>query len=289
MPHPPIGIAGAGAVARVLGRLLVAHGEPVVALASRERSRAAEAAAAVGAGISGVAYTDLPRLASRILIAVSDEGVTPVADALAAGGMRGGIALHTSGARGARALLPLQARGVSCGLLHPLQSIMREDQASILDGITFAVVGDPEAGAWAEAIVAMAGGRVVHPTEERLASYHAGAVMASNAVAALVDAALLLMAHAGIDPDEARRGIASLSHTALDNALTRGPLAAVTGPVVRGDASTVAAHLHALADVQPTVRELYRAVSHQLLDLARRRGLDPMHIGAVDAVLQSEG
>ena len=289
MPHPPIGIAGAGAVARVLGRLLVAHGEPVVALAGRDRSRAVEAAATIGAGISGVAYADLPRLASRILIAVSDEGVTPVAEALVAGGMRSGIVLHTSGARGTSALTSLQACGVSCGLLHPLQSITRDDEASILDGVTFAVVGDPEACAWAEAIVAMAGGRVVHPREDRLAAYHAGAVMASNAVAAVVDAALLLMADAGIDPDEARQGIASLSRTALDNALTRGPLAAVTGPVMRGDAATVAAHLHALADVQPTVRELYRAVSHHLLDLARRRGLDPMHIGAVDAVLQSEG
>ena len=53
-----------------------------------------------------------------------DPGAIPsIVDDLSDGGMRGGIALHTSGAHGPHLLDALAVRGVSCGVLHPLQTI----------------------------------------------------------------------------------------------------------------------------------------------------------------------
>ena len=274
-------------MARAFGRLLLLHGEPVVAVASRTASTAGRTASALGAAVAAVEYVNLPSIASNILIAVSDAGISSVAETLAAGGMRHGVVLHTCGARGPDALAPLQARGVACGMLHPLQSITG-DTAS-LDGIAFGVAGDPRACAWGEEIVSIANGRIVHLDERHLGSYHTAAVMASNAIVAVMDAAIALMSRAGVERGIALDALAPLSRTTLENALRDGPLAAVTGPISRGDAATVAAHLDAVADAPPTIRHLYRAAADHLVYLARQRGLEEGCVRAVESVLRHEG
>lgn len=283
-------------MAQTLGRLMAEGGEPIVALAGRNRSRAERAARFIsGPGgpagsIQIVEYSELPRLATRVLIAVSDQGIEPVAEALAAAGMRSGAALHTCGARGPDALAALRAAGVACGMLHPLQTIMSAEQGvnSFAD-VTFGLSGDREAIAWAVQIVEIVtGGRgeSLHIKADRLSYYHAGAVMASNALVAALDAAVILLAHAGVERGAALRAVGPLARTSLDNALHSGPRAALTGPVARGDAATVAAHREALRDVDPTVAKLYEAAAGHLLHLAKRRGLSEASLRALLEVLE---
>jgi len=287
----PVAIVGAGAVAQALGRLMADGGEPIVALAGRNRSRAEHAARFIGApgSIHVAEYSELPGLATHVLIAVSDQGIEPVAQALVAAGMRSGVALHTCGARGPEALGALRAAGVACGMLHPLQTIVSAEQGvkSLADS-TFGLSGDREAMTWAGEIVRMATGgrgRSLYIDAGRLSYYHAGAVMASNALVAALDAAVILLAHAGVERDAALRAVGPLARTTLDNALSSGPQAALTGPIVRGDAETVAAHREALRDVDPTVAILYDAVAGHLLQLAKQRGLSEASVRAVERVL----
>jgi predicted short-subunit dehydrogenase-like oxidoreductase (DUF2520 family) len=117
----PIGIVGAGALARTLGRALVVNGAPVVALASRTARHAAAAAAFIGGGVRVVDYGSLSTLASHIVIATTDAAIRPVAEALAAS-MNQGVALHTCGGCGLTPLDPLKVKRVACGLIHPLQT-----------------------------------------------------------------------------------------------------------------------------------------------------------------------
>jgi predicted short-subunit dehydrogenase-like oxidoreductase (DUF2520 family) len=272
---------------------MAAGGESVVAIASRNRARAEAAARFIGVAapsIQVVEYSALPRLATRVLIAVSDQGIEPVATALAAAGMRSGAALHTCGARGPDALEALRTAGVACGMLHPLQTIMSAEQGvNSLADVTFGLSGDREATAWAGEIVEMVtGGRgqSLHIKADRLRYYHAGAVMASNAVVAAVDAAIVLLAHAGVERDAALRAVGPLTRTSVANALRSGPQAALTGPVARGDAATVAAHREALRDVEPTVARLYEAAAGHLLQLAKQRGLSEASVRALLEVLE---
>jgi predicted short-subunit dehydrogenase-like oxidoreductase (DUF2520 family) len=294
--HPLAAIVGAGAVAQTLGRLMAEGGERIVALASRNRSRAEHAARFIGASDSPIQIVDLeeiPRLATHVLIAVSDEGIEPVAAALAAAGMQSGVALHTCGAKGPDALAALRTSGVACGLLHPLQTIRSAEQGvkSLADA-TFGLSGDQGAVKWADQIVetirmATGGrGRSLYIDPDRLSYYHAGAVMASNALVAALDAALILLTHAGVEREAALRAVGPLARTTLDNVLGSGTEAALTGPVVRGDASTVAAHRHALQNVGPTVAKLYEASAAHLLLLAKQRGLSEASLRAVEKVLE---
>jgi predicted short-subunit dehydrogenase-like oxidoreductase (DUF2520 family) len=272
---------------------MAAGGEPIVALASRTRLHAEAAARFIGVSAPSlrvVECSDLPRLATRVLIAVSDQAIDTVAEALAAAGMRSGIALHTCGARGPDALSALNAAGVACGMLHPLQTIMSPEQGvNSLSDVTFGVSGDGEAVAWAGEIVQMvtAGhGESLHIEADRLRYYHAGAVMASNALVAALDAAIVLLERAGVEQQAALRAVGPLARTSVENALRSGSRAALTGPVARGDAATVASHREALRDVDPTVARLYEAAASHLLQLAKERGLSQASVRALEAVLE---
>ena len=282
----PMAIIGAGTVAQALGRCLHTHREPVIALASRTQASAERAAAFVGSSVQAVTCSAIPRLTNRVIIAVADEGIAPVAKALAAAEMTG-IVLHTSGASGLAPLAALREAGVACGVLHPLQTVVSpEHGASQFDGVAFGVAGDREAVDWAEAIVAILNGDVLRLSADNLPSYHAGAVMASNALIAAIDAALVLMRQAGVEPERALRAIGPLSRASVENTLRLGPQAALTGPVVRGDTATVAAHVAAVDRAPTSVAALYRATAQHLLSLAREQELPPTTLRALAQMLE---
>ena len=109
--------------------------------------------------------------------------------------------------------------------------------------------------------------------------YHAAAVLASNSLPVIVDAAVRCAGLAGIDPATARRG-ARAARPALGRERARRPVpdGGLTGPVARGDAATVESHLAALAD-EPALAALYRALARGAVDLLvpeRAPALDPV-------------
>jgi predicted short-subunit dehydrogenase-like oxidoreductase (DUF2520 family) len=281
-------IVGTGRVAQALGRLLADAGLPPVAIAGRNKDHTQRAASFIGSAIKTARIHEIPKLADRVLIAVVDAAIPSVVDDLSDGGMRGGIALHTSGAHGPMLLDALGVRGVSCGVLHPLQTIADpEHGVAALRGASFGIGGADAAVVWAEELVAAAGGVALRIRDTEFASYHAGAVMASNAVIAAIDAAVVLLGASGIDRPTALQALRPLCLTSARNAFELGPEAALTGPVQRGDADTIRTHTAALASCPPHVADLYRASARVLLDIARRRGLSDASASAVELALDS--
>ncbi|MGC9951710.1 MAG: F420-dependent NADP oxidoreductase [Bryobacteraceae bacterium] len=286
MPEP-IAIAGAGRIGQALGRLLRERGESVVAVASRDPERAAEAAAFVGGGARAATYAEIPQHAAHVLIAVPDDAIAEVAHALAVAGMCGGIALHTSGARGPEALADLAAAGVACGTLHPLQTVANpQEGVRVLRGVAFAIDGPLEAAAWAGRLAVLLDGVPLHVPSASRPLYHAAAVMASNYLIALISTAVILMKEAGVEEAIARRALEPLARTSLENAFRLGPAAALTGPIARGDADTVRGHLAALAKAPASVTSLYRAAGLATVEIARQRGLAEPQAGTIEKLLR---
>ncbi len=274
-------------MARALGRLLIRAGEPVAAIAGRDTERTAAAAAFVGSSAEPVSLESLPQRAGRIVVAVSDDAVAEVAHVLAAAGMRSGAVLHTCGARGPEALAHLQAVGVACGVLHPLQTVATAEQGlAVLTGSWFAISGDPAAAAWAERICNLLNGKPLCIAPDRMPLYHAAAVMASNHVTGLLDAAVILMGAAGIGRQTALDALGPLVRASVENTLALGTADALTGPIRRGDIETVRRHLRSLAGVPLSVRELYRSAGLQVLELARRCGLAEPRAREIEALLR---
>jgi predicted short-subunit dehydrogenase-like oxidoreductase (DUF2520 family) len=283
----PIAIAGAGAVAQALGRALHDRGERVVAIASRSRLTAERAALFIGASIRCVTFEELPDLSNRIIVAVSDRALRDVAHRMAGVTRHGAIALHSCGSQGPDALNELRRCGWACGVLHPLQTIPTPELgAPALVGIPFAVGGDAAAVTWASAIVASLEGVLLQVDEDRFPLYHAGAVLAGNGVFAVVDAAIALLVNAGIERGRAEEALGPLCRRSLENALTIGS-GALTGPIARGDAVTLKAHVMALASAPRDAASIYQAVARAAIQLKRREGATPAILEQLEDALAS--
>ena len=270
----PLAIVGSGRVASALARVLRQRGAPIRGIAGRAWERTRAAAAFAGAGVEALRIEAIPGVAQRVLIAVSDAAVTPVAQQLASAGFTQGCALHTCGSRGPEALAPLAEAGVSTGVLYPLQTFPDPEQgAGSLPGVYFAISGDAAAVTWARELVALLQGKFIAADPSRAALFHAAAVMASNYQMTLLDAALEAMECAGVRREEALAALGPLTRATLENTLRMGPQAALTGPIARGDHETVRRHLAALLAVSPATQELYRAAGRRTLPIALRRGL----------------
>ncbi|PKQ17217.1 MAG: oxidoreductase, partial [Actinobacteria bacterium HGW-Actinobacteria-8] len=115
--------------------------------------------------------------------------------------------------------------------------------------------------------------------------YHAALVHGANHVVTLVAQASALLAAAGVD--DPGRLLGPLVHASVDGALADAPgaVSTLTGPVVRGDAGTVASHVEALAS-RPEAAQAYRAVARATADVALSSGrIGPAAYAAVIAAL----
>lgn len=274
-------------MARTLGRFLADAGEPVTCIAGRDPARVADTATFVGSSVAPVLYSTLPSNVSHVLIAVNDSAITHVAAQIAERASPR-VALHTSGVARTAVLQPLRSRGTACGALHPLQTVTGDETSvGVLRGASFGLCGDSEALEWADHIVRLAQGASLHLKPDCMALYHAAAVMASNSLLALIDTSQSMLEVAGLERALALSAIAPLLRASVENALQLGPVAALTGPVARGDVSTVTAHLEALGAAPQRVLDLYRSAALQTVDMARRQGLAEEKAAELEDILRS--
>ncbi len=225
------------------------------------------------------------RCAALVLLAVPDDAIMSLAAALAGEGAVSArqVVLHLSGLLDRRALEPLAATGAGLGSFHPLQTIAAPSAApQLLAGSFAGLEGDARslaAGEWLAATLSM---RPVRLTPGAKPAYHAGAVIASNYAVVLADMAERLARQAGLSAADAAAMYLPLMQGTVAN-LAGGSVAALTGPIRRGDAATVRAHIAVLA---PEDRELYRQLGLAALRLAREAGLPPARAAEVKRALE---
>lgn len=265
-----IAIVGGGRMGRGLASGLAEAGERVVLWSRREATGSVEEA------VSG---------ASSVLLAVPDDAITGLARELATAGAIAAdqVVLHLSGLHGRGALAPLARTGAGLGSLHPLQTVS-DPATAVLKwrGAYAAVEGDDRAVAEGRRLAGLLGLQPFRLESEQKAAYHAGAVMVGNYSVALAGAAARLGVAAGVPPEFAARMYLPLLTGALGNLETQAPAAALTGPIRRGDLSTIRAHLAAL---DPEDAILYAVLGREALRLAREAGLDPERARAIEDLL----
>lgn len=280
--RPTLAFIGAGRAGSALARACSDAGFAVVAVHSRTVAHAASLAESTGATVATTAVA-AARSADLTFLTVPDAEIVRVAATLAATGMAlpGRALVHCSATRDREVLAAARLTTASVGSLHPLQALSGTGSAPLLRGSSFVVDAPEPLHAQLAAIVAALGGHLLELPPRGRALYHAAAVLAGNAPLALLARATSLLEDAGVPRPEAHRALATLLAGAASNAAAAGPEAALTGPVVRGDAGTVARHLDVL-EADPSTRELYRRLAIETLALA-----GPESRGAVADVLAS--
>jgi predicted short-subunit dehydrogenase-like oxidoreductase (DUF2520 family) len=280
--RPTITLIGPGNLARVLGLSLDAAGYRIDEIVSRpapeSRKRARALARQVGARVA--TYADAKLAAEIIWLCVSDDAIAPTASALASSSnWEGKIALHSSGARSSRELEPLARRGAAIGSLHPMQTFVRASAAT-LAGVSFAVEGDATAVRMGRRIARDLGGSVFTIRPEAKVLYHAIGSFCSPMIMATLSTAERIAAFAGISRAATRRIMHPILQQSIANYLAKGPAAAFSGPINRGDVNTIRKHLQALREV-PGAREIYLALARSAL-----RTLPVRHRQAVRRILR---
>ncbi len=262
-----VGVIGTGRVGSVLGAALLQAGHDVVAVSAVSEVSRARAALFLP-GVPVLAPDAVAAAASLVLLAVPDDALPGLVQGLAdLGAFRPGqIVVHPSGRHGLAVLAP--ARGVLPLALHPVLPFTGgEVDLARLTGASFGVTAPDVLRPIAEALVIEMGGEPVWVLEELRPLWHAALAHGSNHLVTLVSSAADLLRQAGAEDPGAV--LAPLLGAALDGALRSGD-AALTGPVSRGDAGTVAAHLAALpAEVRPAYVALARLTADRALASGR--------------------
>ena len=276
--HPAqlaVGVVGAGRAGTAMAAALARAGHRVVAASAVSQASLNRISRSLP-DVRVARPEEVVEAAGLVLLTVPDDALPGLVSGLAATGvpLAGRLLAHASGRHGLAVLEPATRAGALPLALHPVMTFTGgRDDAEKMRGILFGVTAPGPLRPVAEALVVEMGGEPVFIAEEHRGLYHAGLASAANHLVTLVAASGDLLAAAGV-PDPAKM-LGPLLGAALENALAFGD-AALTGPVARGDADTVAVHVQAIAAAAPESLGAYLALARLTADRALAAGrLDP--------------
>ena len=213
-------------------------------------------------------------VAEQLVHECAESAATEAADSKQS--LMGKVFLHCSGSIGLEELAPLAAAGVHVGSLHPLQSFA--GGATQLAGVYMAVDGDEAACEAATAIATALGGHPFRVPAAERAAYHAAACICSNYAVAVEALAQRLMSRWLGDEAAAWQALLPLfKGTAANLERTASPRTALTGPIARGDVTTVAKHL---AVLPPELLDAYCSLGLATTKLALANGTIDKEVAA---------
>lgn len=269
-----IAIVGAGNLGKVLGCALKERGyEIVAATALTEKSRLAAAEL-----FNCPVYKEPEKAAEKadiIFLTTPDGVIEEVSTRIAEfGGIkRGQVVVHTSGAHSSAVLSSAKSKGSSVISIHPLQTFPELQKGlDSLPGTFFAVEGDEDAFSTAEEIIESLQGRMLSIPTEMKPLYHAAACVACNYFVSLIDIALRLYEPMGVPKNEVVQALYPLIEATLRNVKHLGPEKALTGPIARGDFSTVEVHIKQISTYFPHLLPFYKQLGLYTAELASRKG-----------------
>lgn len=223
-------------------------------------------------GIPVLPVEDVVRRAELVVLAVPDDALADLVAGLASTRtwQAGQLVVHTSGRHGLEVFEPALDQHVLGLALHPAMTFT--GTALDLDRLVeacFGVTAPEPLRAVAEALVLEIGSEPVWVEQEMRPLYHAALAHGANHLVTLVAQSLQALTAAGVQAPA--RVLGPLVAAALDNSLRAGD-AALTGPVARGDAGTVAEHLRQLQGLTPDIRSTYVALARATAQRALASG-----------------
>jgi predicted short-subunit dehydrogenase-like oxidoreductase (DUF2520 family) len=282
-----IGIIGAGKVGIALGHVLQNKGFAVVAVASRREASLELARKYIGGNCTYTTdVSEVAQYADVIGVTTQDREIHIVAHDIfrKTAGLEQKLFFHTSGAHAADELSPLDQKGAILGSLHPLQTFPDVNSGIVALPRTYIFIeGDEKGLPLLDLLASTIGLRAVRIESKNKVLYHLSAVFVCNLLCALMQAGEGIMNRIGIELTP----FFPIIETTLRNIENKGPLHSLTGPVVRGDADTVASHLEAIKGMG-LHESVYRILSQVALEMAaERKTLKPEDIEKLARILKN--
>jgi predicted short-subunit dehydrogenase-like oxidoreductase (DUF2520 family) len=284
-----VNIIGCGRAASSLARLWMQSGTVAIGcILNRGETSTQSAVDKLGVGTPVRSLSEMEP-ADFWLIGANDDQVAAVARSMSAltPKLNGSVVFHLAGRFGLEVLEPLNNGTVSLAALHPVRSLT--DAALSLEDFAETACVVEGSGAALKALkplVTSIGGAWLPVDSIDRGLYHASVSIISNITKAVAWKAQKWQQNAGLPEETARVVTHQLLHSTMNDLFRSSARQSITGPIVRGDTSTIAAHLDAIGRTHPDDVEVYRVLARTVLELAQERGdLDEQTLARFAALL----
>ena len=266
-----LGFIGAGTVGTAMAVRLSQKGYPVIAVYDVNPAAAKRFAEAVKSCQVYAKAQDVADKAEHVFITTADDFIPQVAAEVC--WHEGQIVSHCSGASSAEVLEPVKKFGALVGCIHPLQTFSGMAQAiENLPGSMFAIEAEePVLSVLKEMAISLKGEWVILKADDK-ALYHASACIACNYFYTLVNIAAELWQNFGKTVPEATKAMMPMLRGSLNNLDAIGLPKALTGPIARGDITTITKHLSVLKKKAPELLPLYKELGKWTISIGVAKG-----------------
>lgn len=270
-----IGFIGAGRVGTAMGMYFRKNSFALSGYFSRSLASSRKAAAMT----DSTCYTALDSLCAdsdMIFITTGDDQIEKACEQLCQEAQpgEGQIIVHMSGALPSTVLGAAKAFGCSIYSMHPLLAFADiQKSVSDLPNAYFCIEGDDKRLHIIENLLQACGNPYFTLKPEQKTLYHAAACMLSNFLVTLVHSGMNLMENIAVDRAVAFEAMLPLMNNTLQNILELDAPQALTGPIARGDVSTVAKQLAAISSGSGEQLPMFAFMAQETLKLATKSKL----------------
>ena len=269
-----VNIIGAGQLGKTLGCLL--HTQTVLKVAdvlNQSMKSSQRAVEFIGGGRAITKISDM-QPAEYYLLACPDKQIESCCQQLSDSGLlqAGMKVFHCSGALNSTVLNSAAEQGGYIASAHPVRSFANPSTAvAHFAGTYCGMEGNALALACLEPLFSELGAIPfrIDPSQKTL--YHAASVMACNYLVALQEVSLQAFEQAGVERELGMKILQPLVSGTVENVFASGTVAALTGPIARGEHKVVADQLQALQTWAPEVVSLYQHLGLQTVRLASHK------------------
>ena len=180
------------------------------------------------------------------------------------------IVCHFSGSLSSGIFSNSGSTGASCCSVHPMYAFSSKYKSYLqFNTACLSVEGQEKAVQEMKKLFEALHHKVfiINPCDK--AKYHAAAVFASNYVTGVMHIALKLLKECGFSEGDAMELLAPVTLNNINSVLENGTAHALTGPVERGDISTVERHIGILNDED--ILKIYKNLGKVLVSIAEEK------------------
>lgn len=249
-----LGIIGIGKVGLALSDFCAKAGSGSSCVFKGFFSRRQEYAFEIASKYNVYNYVDINELVSScdiIFITTIDNEISKIVDAiLPMHNLDNKVFVHCSGALSSEVFQPLITKGAKGYSLHPLHAFVGNEQdMKGLETCYVTIEGHADSKeelASIQHVLALFEGRYAWIETDKKVLYHGAAVMLSNYLVTLVHEGYKYLSHMGLSEVHINKMMIPLLEGTVTNIKHNGTVKGLTGPIIRGDDSTILRHLNAL-------------------------------------------
>lgn len=276
-----IGFLGAGKAGFTLGKYFSDRGVDVVGYWSRN-PKSAEDAAIFTNSTYYISAEELIRHCDTLFLTVPDGAIGTLWDGIKNFPLKDKLVCHVSGALSSGVFSDINQTGAFGYSIHPLFAIhSKYNSHKQIEKAFFTIEGAKERMYIIRLLMDRLGNNYAVIDSDKKELYHAAAVTASNHVLALLSSAQNYLVECGMTKAQAETALSPLFIGNAENAVECGVVNALTGPVERGDLTTIKKHISCLEGLNDEDKQLYLLLALKLCDLAEKKneGYGKNHFG----------